>query len=372
METTETKTFHILLIDDDEDDFLIIRSLLAGIPQARFKLDWASSFKEGEAIISTHKHDLYLIDYRLGAENGLELLALAQASKRTEPFIILTGAGDEKIEQLALKEGASDYLIKGTFDHELLSRTLRYALQRKHMEEQRIQHLIEITKAKDEFISLASHQLRTPATAVKQYVGMVLQGFVGEVPEAQRTMLETAYQSNERQLQIVSDLLRVAKVDAGHVKLNKTDTNLCELIPATIQDLSGKFADQEQTVTFKKPAEPIIVSVDAPILRMVIENILDNASKYSPKGTAMSVILKQTKDAVHISMSDHGVGISEHDMTKLFVKFSRIDNILSAEVGGTGLGLYWAKKIVDLHRGDIIVKSEEGKGSTFTVTLPRL
>ncbi|HYH74903.1 MAG TPA: HAMP domain-containing sensor histidine kinase, partial [Candidatus Saccharimonadales bacterium] len=259
---------------------------------------------------------------------------------------------------------------KGTYTSELLSRTLRYALQRKRMEEQRIQHLIDINKAKDEFISLASHQLRTPATAVKQYVGMVLQGYVGELTEGQQGMLQTAYDSNERQLQIVSDLLRVAKVDAGRVKLNKTDVSLGDLVQLITQDLNAKFKALNQKVVCETPDAPVIACIDKENIRMVLENLVDNASKYSGEGKTITIRVGADDRTASIAIIDQGVGIKPEDTEKLFLKFSRIDNPLSAEVGGTGLGLYWAKKIVDLHRGRISVTSIEGEGSTFTVVLP--
>jgi signal transduction histidine kinase len=366
-----TKHTRVLLVDDDEDDYLIVKTLLAKITNPVVHLEWASSFAAGEQRINANVHDVYLIDYRLGADNGVDLLEATEAGKRPEPFIIMTGAGDERIEQQALKLGAADYLVKGTFNTEVLARTLRYAVQRKRMEQQRIQHLVDMNRAKDEFISLASHQLRTPATAVKQYVGMVLQGYVGDLNDAQKNMLETAYQSNERQLQIVSDLLRVAKVDAGRVKLNKSDVDMCELVDNIMTDLDGKFTQQHQTVKIEKPEKPLIASIDRENFRMMLENIIDNASKYSGPDTQITISLSETDKAVLVKVIDQGVGIKPEDQDKLFIKFSRIDNPLSAEVGGTGLGLYWAKKIVDLHRGSITVQSAEGEGTTFSIALPK-
>lgn len=366
-----TNPISVLLIDDDEDDFLIIKNLLAQIPASPFVVAWASSFDKGAAAIANSEHDVYLIDYRLGAQDGTELLEAAEPQKRSEPFIILTGAGDERIEREAMKLGAADYLVKGTFTAELLSRSIRYALQRKLMEEQRVQHLIDVNRAKDEFISLASHQLRTPATAVKQYLGMVLEGYVGDINDSQKTMLETAYNSNERQLQIVSDLLRVAKVDAGRVRLTKENIDLVPLIQEVIDELQAKFKQHNQQVVFTKPTDAARATVDKEHLRMVLENIIDNASKYSGKDKTITISVETTESQAIIHIADEGVGIKPEDQDKLFIKFSRIDNPLSTEVGGSGLGLYWAKKIVDLHGGDISVASEEGKGTTFTIQLPQ-
>jgi two-component system sensor histidine kinase/response regulator len=361
----------VLLIDDDTDDHLIVRRLLGKISASPFELSVATSYDEGLQVISQQAHDIYLVDYRLGAQTGLELLEVVEPQKHSEPFIILTGAGDERIEQQAMKLGASDYLVKGSFNAELLSRTLRYAMQRKRMEALRLQHLIDVNRAKDEFISLASHQLRTPATAVKQYLGMVIGGYVGELNDSQKTMLETAYSSNERQLQIVSDLLRVAKVDAGRVRLTKTTIDLAALVEEVIEELDPKFRQHNQKIVFVPPKVRPCAVVDKENFRMVLENIVDNASKYSGPDTTVTIRLRHTPTQVGVSIADQGVGIKAEDQDKLFIKFSRVDNPLSTEVGGSGLGLYWAKKIVDLHNGTITVTSTEGKGAAFTILLPQ-
>ncbi|PLS81192.1 hypothetical protein CYG49_02565 [Candidatus Saccharibacteria bacterium] len=365
--TTASK---IMLIDDDEDDYLIVKSIISKIPNAEFLLTWCHSYDDAKTIVQQNDYDLFLIDYRLGAHNGLELLMIAEPQKRAEPFIMLTGAGDNVIEQQAMQLGAADYLVKGSFDAELLSRTLRYALQRKFLEQQRIEQLMEVNRTKDEFISLASHQLRTPATGVKQYVGMVLEGYAGDVSEAQRDMLEKAYESNERQLKIVTDLLRVTRVDAGKVRLTRDKVDLVALIEDVLKEQNMKFYQRKQDVTFEKNADQILVNIDQDNFRMAFENLIDNASKYSEEGKTITVSIQKLGKTVTISVADQGVGIDPADFDKLFQKFSRIDNPLSTLVGGTGLGLYWSQKIVDLHGGKIEVSSERGRGTTFTVTLP--
>lgn len=236
---------------------------------------------------------------------------------------------------------------------------------------QQRKELVTLNRAKDEFISVASHQLRTPATAVKQYLGMILEGYVGNLTKEQRAAVETAYQSNERQLATVSDLLRVAQADAGKIKLDKENIYIRDLIREVMDEQSAKFLSRNQSVTFKPLKHPTLVCVDQARVRMVLENLLDNASKYTPEGKRITITCSLIGKAVSIKVKDEGVGIEPRYMKRLFQKFSRIDNPLSTQAGGTGLGLYWAKKIVELHGGTLSVRSTPGKGSTFTVTLPR-
>lgn len=363
----------VLLVDDDEDDFLIIQSQLAKVKNQSFKLDWVSNFSAAKEAINKIAHDVYLIDYRLGAGDGLELVSEFDLPGRKEPFIILTGAGDEKIERRAMKMGVADYLVKGQFDNELLSRVLRYSIERKHAETRRINELLELNRSKDEFIALASHQLRTPATAVKQYLGMVLEGYAGAgaSEKLQQEMLRNAYESNERQIHTINDILRIARLDLEKISLNPSNTNLTKLIESTIKDSAALFQKRNQNIVFNKPKTAVMANVDSENLRMAIGNILDNASKYTPVKKRISVTLSVQNPKVAIAIKDEGVGISAENFKHLFRKFSRIDNPLSIQVGGNGLGLYWSKEIVTLHGGEITVESEVGKGSTFTIEVPK-
>lgn len=231
--------------------------------------------------------------------------------------------------------------------------------------------LVELNNSKDEFISLASHQLRTPATGVKQYIGMLIEGYCGDVTAAQRAFLDVAYESNERQLRIIDDLLKVAHVDAGKVTLTKEPTNLAALISEIVVEQSSVMSRREQKIRLTCNKERVIANIDSARIRMVLDNLMDNASKYSKHGKTISVVLEDRPKEVVVHIKDQGVGIAKKDVSKLFQKFSRVNNELSTLVGGTGLGLYWAKKIVDLHGGAIHVESKPHHGSDFIITLPK-
>lgn len=243
--------------------------------------------------------------------------------------------------------------------------------KRREVESQRIRHFIDLNRSKDEFISIASHQLRTPATGVKQYIGMLLEGFVGELDPQQKVILEKAYQSNERQLKIVSDLLQVAQVDAGKIMLRKSPVLVNELVEDVLREQHNTFALRHQTISHTKHLPDVELMIDRASIRMVLENVVDNASKYSLEKTHMEIAVRQQDDDLLISVIDEGVGIDQKVKYRLFEKFSRLDNPLSTKVGGTGLGLYWAKKIVDLHGGSLTYAPNGSRGSIFTIRLPK-
>lgn len=230
--------------------------------------------------------------------------------------------------------------------------------------------LLALSQAKDEFIALASHQLRTPATAVKQYVGLVLDGYLGKLSLELNNVLTQAYASNERQIRIIDDLLKVAQVDSGTMHLKKNKIDVVPLIQDVIDGYNAVFEERRQVVEFKPQDKEIQTDIDVGAIRMVIENIIDNASKYTAEDKRIKVLVVRRDDKVEISVQDEGVGIANENLGKLFQKFSRIDNSKSLVVGGTGIGLYWAKRIVELHGGTITVTSKPDRGSTFTITIP--
>lgn len=231
-------------------------------------------------------------------------------------------------------------------------------------------HLLALNKAKQDFINVASHQLRTPATGVKQFVGIILEDYAGPITATQRSYLERATQSNDRMLQIIDELLEVARIDSEKMTVNRISTDLVALTESVLSEQSALFAEHKQHIKFDHGKSSIAVSVDSPKFRMVLENLINNASKYTPDGGTIHVHLDADASNVTFSVKDQGVGISEGDLDLLFKKFSRIHNSLSIGAGGSGLGLYVSKKIIDLHDGTITVSSEPGKGSTFTVILP--
>jgi PAS domain S-box-containing protein len=231
--------------------------------------------------------------------------------------------------------------------------------------------LRRLNAAKDEFVSLASHQLRTPATAVKMILGSVLDQLYGQVNEGALPAIQKAYDSNERQISIVNSLLRVAQVDAGKVVLRLTVADINEMLASIMEEQSEPVSRKGQKLEFLPTSQAALAAVDEEHLRMALANVLDNAIKYSHHDTTVTVRTERAATGhVVISIQDQGVGISKSDMANLFTKFQRIQNDFSSSVSGSGLGLYWTNKIIQLHGGSIEVDSVPDKGTTFRVVLP--
>ena len=226
-----------------------------------------------------------------------------------------------------------------------------------------------LNRAKDEFVSLASHQLRTPASKVKVLTGMMLEGFEGKLTRQQRAALRNVYKTNNEQLDIINNLLRVVRFDSGKVNLKIEPVNLCDLVRKVVKEISAVIEERQQTLKLKLPARPVTVMADPLSIEMVIENLLSNATKYTPEFGRIWLTVGRRGNTALLTVKDSGVGISKRDQKRLFHKFSRLDNPLSTKVGGTGVGLYLSHKIIALHKGRLRVLSRPKKGSTFTVEL---
>lgn len=229
-----------------------------------------------------------------------------------------------------------------------------------------------IEGAKSEFLSLASHQLRTPATGVKQYLGMLQDGFFGKVTAEQKDALRIAYNSNETGIGIINSLLNAAKLSLGKIQLTRKPVGVTGLVQQVADEYREQIATKQQTIEVDSTLGKRKVRLDPAYFKSIVENLVDNASKYSPEGATITIRLrsKPEKKQFTLTVADNGIGIEKQDFDKLFLKFSRLQNEYSETSEGSGLGLYWVKQIVALHGGTVAVRSTIGKGTRFIVTMP--
>ncbi len=228
----------------------------------------------------------------------------------------------------------------------------------------------EVEQSKNDLLALASHQLRTPATGVRQYVSMLINGYFGKLTDEQLAIALKAHMSNERQLEVIDQILYVAKADINQLAINFEKTNISKLTEDIIDTM--KDTTNQKRITTKFTSKPKVINcvIDKKYMRMIIENLLSNAIKYSYPDTEIYVNVRKKHKTIKLSIKDSGVGISKNDFEKLFLKFSRIPNALSQKEGGTGLGLFLAKKLAEAHQGSIEVISEDDRGSEFILSIP--
>ncbi len=231
--------------------------------------------------------------------------------------------------------------------------------------------LKELDKTKDEFISMASHQLRTPLTSIKGYLSMVLEGDVGPVRKNEKQMIQTAFDSAERMVFLIADLLNVSRLQSGKFVIENKPTDLAKMVEAEVNQLQETAKNHHLTLSYKKPDKFPMLNLDDTKIRQVVMNFMDNAIYYTPAGGSIEVKMEATPKEAIYTVTDTGLGVPAAEQHHLFAKFYRAGNARKMRPDGTGLGLFMAKKVVVAQGGAIIFKSTEGKGSTFGFSFPR-
>ena len=230
--------------------------------------------------------------------------------------------------------------------------------------------LKELDKSKDEFISMASHQLRTPLTAIKGYLSLVLEGDIGPVTENEKKMIKRAFDSAQKMVYLIADLLNVSRLQSGKLIIESKPTNLAEVVEGEVAQLLETAQNRKIKLDYQKPASFLTLIIDENKTRQVIMNFLDNAIYYTPAGGTITAAVQVNGQNVDFTVTDTGMGVPKEVQPHLFAKFYRADNARKMRPDGTGLGLFMAKKVIDAQGGTILFQSEEGKGSTFGFRFP--
>ncbi len=229
-----------------------------------------------------------------------------------------------------------------------------------------------IERLKTEFVSIAAHQLRTPLSAIKWTLRMILDGDLGEIQQEQRKFLEGTYGSNERMIKLINDLLNVTRIEEGRFLYDIKSQDIIDIVKKVIDSLKQIAKRKRVKFSFKIPKKEIPqVEVDSEKISLAIQNLVDNAIHYTKSGGEVKVSLSYSKKEKQIlfSVKDTGIGIPKEQQRRVFTRFFRAANAIRAETEGTGLGLFIAKNIVEAHGGKIWFESVENKGTTFYFTL---
>jgi PAS domain S-box-containing protein len=229
--------------------------------------------------------------------------------------------------------------------------------------------LQELDRKKDEFLSVASHELRTPLTTIKGYTQLLAQTVHDTAPDDRMVYLTAVLGEIDRMMGLISELLDVSRIETNRLQIHTQPVEWVEFIERRAS--AFRVQNRARTINFNSLTAPAIVHVDPDRMRQVVDNLLSNAIKYSPDGSEVSLTVTLDGSSIETTVTDHGIGIPRDEINQLFERFHRARNVSSRYYGGLGLGLYIAKAIVEAHGGEIHVESEEGKGASFTIRLPR-
>ncbi|NIO48722.1 MAG: response regulator [Candidatus Aminicenantes bacterium] len=357
----------ILVIDDEESMRDACSQILL---KEGFQAETAEDGLVGLQKIKEIKPDLVLIDLKMPGISGMEILEQLREADPNIISVVITGYATVESAVEAMKKGAYDFLPK-PFTPEELRIIVSRGLERRKLVLETESLRREKKLMEENFITMVSHQLRSPLVAIQQYFEVILAGMVGKVDKKQKEMVLRARERMEGLLNLINDWLDVARLDSGQIIDKLKPLSLKKIIRKLIKEMEPLAQQNDISLEFKPPSESDLVQGDEETLGQVFSNLITNAIGYNKPNGRVMITIKENKDFLATEVQDTGIGISKQHLPFIFDQFYRVSRGESRKIRGTGLGLSIAKKIVDAHGGSIQVSSELGKGSTFTVLLPK-
>jgi len=367
------KALQVLLVEDNAGDARLLREMFSTERAGSFELTHLLRMSEAVAHLAKGGVDIALLDLGLPDAQGLETVRRAHAVAPDVPVIVLTGLDDEALAAEAMKEGAQDYLIKGQIENRALPRALRHAIERQRMRVDTEQIRKQQLQLKDEFLSHVSHELRSPLTAIYQFVSILADGLAGELRPEQSEYLRITLR-NVRQLEsMIADLLEVTRIQAGKLNIEPQGASLRDAITDTVSMFEGSAAAKGITLSANIPADLPLAYVDPSRVRQVLINLVSNAVKFTAKSGEIKLqtrIFEEDPGLLVVEIADTGCGIKPEVSKRIFERLYQASDAGEAGRKGLGLGLYISKELVARQGGNIWVTSEPQKGSNFFFTVP--
>ena len=365
----------ILVVDDNPANVDLLEAHLVG---AGYEVIPAYSGAEALSKVQTDPPDLILLDIMMPGINGFEVCRTLKEGEETRfiPVVMVTVLTEVEDRVRALEVGADDFLSKPVDKNELLARVrslirvkrLHDQLeQAKRRVEQQNAELIRLQRMRDELVHMMVHDLKNPLSGVFSRLQMLDHYESANMTEWQRRNIRKALQSGQMLLNMITTILDVHRMEEGKLALHLEPVSLRELVDQSISEVVGEAEEANVDV----PSDIPTVEIDRSLIRRVLDNLLINAKKYTPRNGEFGVrVRKGEGDTVVVSVWDTGEGIPKEFHEKIFEKFGQVETQAAGQRIGSGLGLTFCKMAVERHGGTIWVESEVGKGSTFSFTLP--
>ncbi len=356
-----------ILVIDDEEAMRDSCSLI--LAKGGFVSVTAENGEAGLEKIRELKPEIAIIDLKMPGISGFEVL---EKIKEIDPLlvpIVITGYATVDSAVEAMKKGAYDFLPK-PFTPEELRLIIGRALERRRLALEADSLRREKKLLEDNFITMVTHQLRSPLVAIQQYFEVILAGLAGQVDKTQQEMILRARERLDSLLRLINDWLDLARIDQGKIVANLKPVGLERLLQKQVDFLEPLAREYGVSLKLESAKGPASVLGDEQMLEQVFSNLITNAIKYNKPGGSVVVTLGVENSFVIAVVKDTGIGIAKEHLPFIFDQFYRVSRREDQKIKGTGLGLSIAKKIVEAHDGSIQVESELGQGSTFRVRLP--
>jgi signal transduction histidine kinase len=367
------KALQVLLVEDNAGDVRLLREMFGKERADSFELTHFLRMSEAEVHLAKGGTDIVLLDMGLPDGHGLDTVRRAHAAAPGVPMIVLTGLDDEALAAEAMKEGAQDYLIKGQIENRALPRALRHAIERHRMQTETDLIRTQQIQFKDEFLSHVSHELRSPLSAIRQFVTILLDGLAGELQPEQHEYMGIVLR-NVKQLQaMINDLLEVTRVQAGKLMIEPQRTSVSDAIAYAVATLQGAATAKGIVLSSDTERQLPWLCTDPTRLRQILIILVDNAIKFTPANGEVKIqarVFDKDPSLLVLEVSDSGCGISPDMTERIFERLFQTSDPSLEGRKGLGLGLYICKELVTRQGGQIWAKSTPGQGSVFSVTLP--
>lgn len=368
MQTAEAERVRVLVVEDDDEDFILAREYLSDAQRLVFDIRRCTTLDEALSVIAAGGIDVCLIDYLLGATTGLELFEAARQDGFDVPMVLLTGTGDSDLADRALRAGISDFLEKARIDGPALERSIMYVLERRKQQvsimrlnqeleervQQRTEALQSINRELESFCYSVSHDLRAPLRAIVSTSSILLEDHAAKLDSEAQTLLQSQIHSGVRLGTLIDDLLTFIRLRQAVPRRTKID------VTQMVGEVAKEIGNRELSLNVQPGMS---IEADPGMVRTILQNFIDNAVKFTSPGRSLQIEVSQTPDGA-ISVRDNGIGFDMKYVHKLFLPFERLHR--ADEYPGNGIGLASVKRYVDLHGGRVWAEGVIGKGSTFS------
>jgi two-component system sensor histidine kinase/response regulator len=367
----DLKGRRILAVDDDRINLRIIGGILR---HEGYEIAEAASGEQALEVYATFNPNLVLLDVMMPGIDGFATCRTLKKAygDKCAPVIFITAKSEADDVVMGFDAGGVDYLTKPFRPKEVVARIRTHLSNQQLVEQQK--HLVEqLSKAnadKDRFLGMCAHDLRNPLSSIRGLAELMDENAIGELTAEQREIVKTIHGASQSMLQLVNELLDVATIEAGHLKLDKSPTKVSEIVERSVHLSNIEAAKKNTRIEIVKTNGDPVVDVDRNKIRQVVDNLISNAVKYSPRGSIITVLIHANDTVAGFAVRDSGPGVPEHERHKLFKDFGRLSAQPTGGEKSTGLGLAICRKIVEAHNGTIGVDNIVGRGAQFYVNLP--
>lgn len=370
-------TLKILVVDDEpgirSGVSRILRNFRVDYPFMEeafdFEVSEASTGEAGIEKIEYNKPDIILLDNKLPGIQGIEVLEYIKKKQLNIITVMITSYASLELAVKATSDGAYDFIPKPFTPQELKSSIEN--ITKKVFLKKMTTKLQETGKqVRFQFLSVLSHELKTPLNTIDGYLRMIKERQLGDKLEDYNEIIDRSLERTRGMRQLILDLLDLTKVETNTGKRNIIDTDICNIARTAIETMQPYSIQRDISINLECPGNTVI-KADPNEMEIIFNNLISNAIKYNREGGSVNCSIREMENSLEITVTDTGIGMTQQEMDKLFQDFVRIKNDKTRNITGSGLGLSIVRKLLESYKGNIQVKSEPDKGSTFIVNIPK-